>query len=63
MLVQMQASNSALHMGRTLILILLVAFGATSLPHVSQAQIHRTLESLGPSDLMKSERQRKRANE
>ena len=63
MLVQMQASNSALHMGRTLILITLVAFGATSLPHVSQAQIHRTLESLGPSDLMKSERQRKRANE
>ena len=59
----MLALNSVLYAGRALILISFVAFGTTSLPQVAQAQIHRTLETLGPSDLMKSERQRKRANE
>ncbi|MEE3326075.1 MAG: DUF3806 domain-containing protein [Myxococcota bacterium] len=59
----MQSPTRSVRFGRFLGLTLLMAVGTLALPSLSSAQIHRTIESPGPSELMKSERQRKRANE
>ena len=63
MLFWMHLPTPAAPVWRLLALILLLMVGTAGLPRIASAQIHRTIESLGPGDRMKSERQRKRANE
>ena len=63
MLSEMDSSSSAAGSFRLLGLALLATLTFLGLATASSAQVHRTIESLGPSDLMKSERQRQRADE